>query len=433
MNSKPKASLALAVAVTLALASAPLRAQQAEQGLDYSVRVGLGHTDNLRRSDGDRIDSAFYSLGGTLRYYNQQGRVDSDINLDLDWQDYDAPDFDNQVYGNMRARVNYAIVPERLDWVFQNDFGQGNRNPFSSSSPDNVENINYFTTGPEWTVRLGDAMGATLDAKYSNVWYEDSPNNSDRYSGGLTLFRSFSAATRAYLRASYDDVQFDEGALAPDFTQTELLAGYTIQGARTTLLAEAGYSELETDDDTQDGPVFRLNLDRTLTESLRAQLRLGQEFNDAARDIRNQGDFGTDPNGVLSNGQAYEDRYAEAVLRFEKNRTQLRGGIRYNDQDYFSVDTLDRERLAITARLQRQVGRDWSAHLEAELESVDYAFDDQVDYDETELGAGVGWTPTQTLSFNFMYRYRTRPSDSIDSFDENFVWLRADWSPGGRR
>lgn len=433
MNNRPIASLALAAAVTMALAGATAHAQQAEPGLDYSVRAGVGYSDNLNRNDGDPVSSMFYSLGGNLRYYNQQGRVDSDINLDLDWQDYEASGFDSQVWGNMRARVNYSFVPDRLVWVFQNDFGQGSRNAFSSMSPDNVENINYFTTGPQWTIRLGDAMSATLDAKYSNVWYEESPNNSDRYSGGLMLFRGLSTSSRAYVRANYEDVQFDSGALAPDFTQTDLLAGYSSEGARTQLTAEAGYSELETDFDKQDGPTYMLSLSHDLTAALRAKLRLGQEFNDAARDIRQQGDFGTETDGVLSNGQAYEDRYAEFMLRFEKNRTELSGGVRYNDQDYITDDILDRERLRFDARLRRQIGRDWSAYLDAQFESVDYSFDEEVDYDETELGVGFGWTPTAKLAFNLQYRYRTRPSSSTDSFDENFVWLRADWSPGGRR
>lgn len=433
MNRKPKASLVLAAAVALAMASAASSAQESEQGFDYSLRAGLGHTDNLRRDDGDRIDSAFYSLGGSLRYVNRQGRVNADVNLDLDWQDYDAPDFDNQLWGNARARINYTLVPERFVWVFQDDFGQGSRNPYSSSSPDNVENINYFTTGPEWTLRFGDVMGATLEAKYSNVWYEDSPNNSDRFSGGLMLFHSFSPTSRAYVRGSYDDVQFDSGALAPDFTQTDLLAGYTVQGGRTNILAEAGYSELATDLDTQDGPMFRLHIERSFTASLRGQLRLGQEFNDAARDIRSQGDFGTNSDGVLANGQAYEDRYVEAVLRFNKNRTELRGGVEYHDQDYFAVGALDRERTQFDATLQRQFGRQWSGSLNAQFESVDYTFDDRVDYDETEFGVGIGWNPTPLFAFDLSYRYRTRPSDSFDDFEENYIWLRAEWSPSGRR
>ena len=50
-----------------------------------------------------------------------------------------------------------------------------------------------------------------------------------------------------FVRGSYEDVQFDDGATAPDFDQTDLLGGYSVEGARTNLLAEAGYSKLKTE------------------------------------------------------------------------------------------------------------------------------------------------------------------------------------------
>ena len=53
----------------------------------------------------------FYSLGGTSRIHDQQGRVDSDISLDLDWQDYEASGFDSQVWGNMTGAGRYALFP----------------------------------------------------------------------------------------------------------------------------------------------------------------------------------------------------------------------------------------------------------------------------------------------------------------------------------
>ncbi len=189
-------SAAIAAAVVMALAAGAASAQEQDQGLTYALRAGAGYSDNLGRQDGDEIDSMFYSLGGTLNYVRDEGRVNSKVALDLDWVDYEAEGFDSQVYGDINAILRYALIPERLSWLFQNNFGQGSRNPFTSRSPENVENINYFTTGPDLTVRFGNASGVVLDARYSNVWYEDSPNNSDRFGGGANLFHELSPASR---------------------------------------------------------------------------------------------------------------------------------------------------------------------------------------------------------------------------------------------
>jgi hypothetical protein len=274
-------------------------------------------------------------------------------------------------------------------------------------------------------------MGATLEGRVSNVWYEDSANDNNRYSIGLDLFRSISQASRAYVHGEYEDVTFDDDASAPDFDRTDALVGYTNHGARTSLSAEGGYTVVNFDDgEKQDGPLARLNLRRELSASTNIGLRLGYEFNDAARDIRQQGELGENAEGVISTGDVYQDASGGVDLTFSKHRTGIGLGIEYHDQDYVQVDELDRDRLRIYARLSRQLGRPFTASLNAEWESVDYVLDENFDYDETEYGAGLTWHAGRTLDFDLRYRYYTRPRSSFDTFDENRIWLRAEWSPG---
>lgn len=436
MHHHTRVTTGVAAAFALALASGTVAAQGtnvAEAGLDWTLRAGVGYTDNLGRDGGDTIDSAFYSLGGSLTYVRQQGRVNANVGLNLDWVDYEAAGFDSQVWGNMNGSLRYALIPERLVWVFENDFGQGTRDPLSSRTPDNVENMNYFTTGPELTLRFADTMGAVIDARYSNVWFQDSPNNNDRFEGGLTLFRDFSSVSRAYMRGNYQDVQFDSGATAPDFDQTDVVAGYTNQGSRTSLLVEAGYNTLSTENDTQSGPLFKLQVSRELTPALTGSLRAGQEFNDSARDLRSQGSFGNDPTGQDTSGQAYEDQYVGGGLVFERSRTNARLAVDYHEQTYVETGTgLDRDRLEFNASVTRQLSRAWSAGLSARLESVDFTDPGSDDYDENEYGADLSWGATPALNFVLSYSYYTRPSSSFGTFDENRVWLRGDWSPGRR-
>src|SRR5512139_2041137 len=206
----------MAVAVALALGAGSAHAQQAEAqpGLNYTLRGGLGYSDNLGRSDGGGTESAFYSLGGTLDWRQTEGRVTGNATADLDWMDYFESGYDSQVWGNLNANVAYQMIPDRLVWVVEDNFGQGASDPFASMSPNNSENINYFSTGPDLTFRFGGASGATLGARYSNAWYEDSPNDNNRYSGNLQLFRELSAQSRVYLQGNYEDVQFSSGAFA---------------------------------------------------------------------------------------------------------------------------------------------------------------------------------------------------------------------------
>ena len=442
MHHRSRAATRVAAAIAFALASGAAAAQEStavglgtsnlEQGLDWTLRAGVGYSDNLGRDASGAIDSAFYAVGGTLTFARQQGRVDSNVSMDLDWVDYDATGFDSQVWGNLNGNLRYALVPERLVWLFQNDFGQGTRDPFQSLSPDNAENMNYFSTGPELTLRFGDALGALVDAGYSNVWFQDSPNSSDRYEGGLSLFRDFSAASRAYVRGTYQDVQFDSGATAPDFDQTDVLAGYTNSGSRTRLLVEAGYNTLSTENDTQSGPLLRVELSRDLTPTIDGSLRAGQEFKTpraicAARPIS-----ATTP--TARKRAARPMKTATSAARSSSRRAgPPRIARRLPRAGLPQTGTgLDRDRLQISAGITRRFSQAWSGRLNVTFESVDYTDSTSVDYDESSYGADVTWRATSAISLTLAYDHFQRPSSSFGNFDENRVVLRGEWSPRRR-
>jgi hypothetical protein len=88
--------------------------------------------------------------------------------------------------------------------------------------------------------------------------------------------------------------------------------------------------------------------------------------------------------------------------------------------------------MKLVARINRKFGHSWNGYLRGELETVDFPTDAKTDYDETDYGLGLAWNVRSTVHLDLTYRYSTRPSDSVDSFDENEVWLKAEWSPPRR-
>lgn len=435
MKVKIALSVALTAAVTLALVAGTAHAQQADpqQGLDYSLRAGLGYSDNLGRSSGGSSESAFYSIGGTLDWHRDDGRVRGSATADLDWMDYFESGFDSQVWGNLNADVQYQLVQDRLLWVFENNFGQGVSDPFASSSPNNSENINFFSTGPDLTFRFGSAMGATLGARYANAWYQDTPNDNNRYSGDLQLFRELSAQSRIYLRGSYEDVQYQDLGYLRDYDRTDGALGYTVTGARTSLDFEGGYSQLNfATGDSDDGPLFRLTVTRDLSASLQGLLRAGYEYNDAAQSLQSQG-FLTNPEGtttISAVGGVYQDKYVGGELRYTRHRTGLRVGAEYHDQDYVRTDQFDSETFRVFAGFNRQLSTAMSVRADVNWDSTDFVTTVSADYDEWNAALGLVWQATRTVGLDLGYQYSSRSDDLFGGYDENRLWLRAQWSPG---
>jgi hypothetical protein len=438
------------LAVASSFAAAPLAAQELTK-FDYGVRAGIGYSDNLGRDFANPIESAFYSLGGHITAKRDEGRATGSLIADLDWVDYEAEDYESRVWGTLKGRLRYGIVQERFFWVVEDDFGQATRDPFSSVAPDNAENINYFATGPDFNVRLGPSYGMRFDARYANVWYEESPSNNDRYSAGAQLYRQFSQVSQAYLRLDYVDVRFEDTLESPDpeappfdrdYDETRLFLGYSSAAARTSVNAQAGYSWLNLAGDSQGGPMFTLGLSRRLTDALQGDLRAGYIYNDTARDLRGSG---VDSGSTLSTSDVFEDTYVGGGLNFSKHRTQLSGSIEYHFEDYLTrgrdveqpnADDLDRGRMRVYARASRDIAGPLDASLDLRMEAIDYEQPGMRDFRDGELGATLDWRLARTLSLELRYSYyrnsgaRNAPSDRDLGYDENRVWLRAEWSPG---
>ena len=427
------ARLALAVAMTTC-ASGAVRA--AEPHLDYSLRAGGGYSDNLGRSDTDTVSSAFYSAGGTLDYLFKSARTDAAALADFDWIDYDDQSFDSQVLGSLNGHFRYQLVPERFTWVFEDNFGQSARDPFSPSTSNNTENMNFFTTGPDLALHFGHRMGLEMDARYSNVWYQRSVNDNDRYSAGASLVRYLSEASRVFLRTDYNNVQFSGDSLSPDYDRWNAYAGYASENARTKLTVDAGYSSLHRAGQTESGPLFRLGWSRTLSESLTADLRGGYEYNDSAGALGfNQaggGAVGAGTGGVVSTGDVFEDSYGAANLHFDKLRTRIGAGVEYHHENYLAIDALDRDRTHLYADFTRRVGRPFTVTFSAAYDMFNYTPGSTLDYDELALGAGGGWQVGPTVVLSLDYWYYQRPGSSFGTYDENRIWLRAAWSPSRR-
>ncbi len=88
------------------------------------------------------------------------------------------------------------------------NFGQTQPDLLTPVTPANSENINYFSTGPDLTLRLAPTTELRLGARYSLVNYQISPFDSDRVSGSLVLTRSIAERSSVSLNAEHDRVEF---------------------------------------------------------------------------------------------------------------------------------------------------------------------------------------------------------------------------------
>lgn len=402
---------------------------------DYEANLGMGHSDNIRRAPTNEEDEDIASAGLRFSFDQRSRRLQADAVGDLAYAEYLGNTYDSEVLGNFTGNARFAFVPERIEWVVTDNFGQVLSDPFLPVTPDNRQNINYFTTGPDLTLLFGSQTRLRLGGRYSLTTYEDDPFDSDSVSGQLALIRQLSSASSVSLNARYQQVSYDETALNSDYDQSDAFVRYDVTGARTHLAIDAGYSIMERDAaaDSEDGLLLRLDMARRLSSSSTATLQAGREFSNAGSAFstsQNSGIIGQQPTPGIQTAQPFTNDFATLGYNFDRNRTGFSLSASWADRAYDDGGTLDQTLTTFGAQFSRELSQRTSLTLNGSYSLGEFEVPDS-DYEDLNAGVSFGWRLSQRVTLTATYGYFDRSSDRPDGeYTENRYWLSIGYGRG---
>lgn len=404
--------------------------------VNLTVELAAGYTDNLQRQP-EGEDEVPASLGLTGTWIETTRHLAVDVEGRVDGIKYFNDTIDDEVVGQLDGSLTWWAVPERFAWVVENVYGQVATDPFQPISPENRENTNFFSTGPDWYIPFGERMRAYLGGRYGMARYELSDTDSDRLVGTAGIDRAVSSTSRFGLQVSSESVDFDS-ALQSDFDRQEAYARYEFSrdqqtdGLPSGLTVNAGYTWLDGDAGDDSAPLIEVLYSKALSSSVRVGLELASRFSDAGLEFAAGGlpgsGPGTDP-GVIPQAGVYEERSGLATIDFQRQRTTLGFAVRLADESY-EADTLDRQRFDLrltaerrmTRRLTGSAGVLWSRN---QYESGGLDREDTDTEYRLELRRELG----QRSSIAVIGLYASRSSDDpLVEFDETRGYLMFDYS-----
>ena len=417
-------SIKAAVAAALALAATAAR----PDGLALDLRLSGGYSDNVYRTSSDQESSSLYAPGFDISYEENTARLQARAEGSLDYLFYSADGLDDRLVGTFDGYADFGIVPETLIWNFTESYGQGLADGFQVATPENVEGINYFATGPELRLALSQRMFMTANAVYANSWYENSDGDSNQYGGGIAFGRTLSEASSVRLSAQYLKTNYTSDTFAPDYDTWEYFGAYRVEGARTSLDLDLGYRNFDDGTKTQGGPLVRFNLSRVLSAYTTVYVIAGDEYSNSAGqltgDLSMPGNPGATSGGA--NGQVFVDTYGGVGLRFDRLRTRFGGSVTYHDENYVETSLNDQHRWDVAAYLQRDFTPKLTGGLDLTYSDWDYT---QVDDSNSELNASLylDWRFARTVGATIEWARWSGSSTGSPDADENQYWLRFTW------
>lgn len=415
-----KRQIALAVAAALLAGTAV-----AETQLGWSVGAGAGYNDNATRVDTDKVSDTLTALSGTIAYEQKTQRIDASLTGFGTYLSYVDDTYDADFLGSLDGNLTLGIVPERFLWTFDDTFGQITIDRFAPVTPENRQNANYFSTGPDVYIRLGSATDLRLSGRFSDSRYEDTDTSNDqRLSGDISFIRRSSAQVAWSAVASASRVEYDLPG-NPGYDLQSLYGSLEAEGARQTVNLDLGATRIADGGESQTNPLVRLEWNRRLNPSWTLDLNAGTEFrNTADRFVGG----GTGPEGgtggVTVSNVPSESYHGDLTLAFERQRTRAYVGSSYYQNNFIGSGELDEDGWGATAGISRQFTQRLQGFLDLGYWSRNFESDTGSD-DTRTFSARLDWQAGRSIFVTAGYRYEQRDSDIYEAgtYTENFGYL----------
>jgi hypothetical protein len=409
--------------------------------LDFALTGGVVGSDNIARASANEDDGTITRAGFSLDWNQDSSRLKTNVDSNLYYEHYSDNVYEDDWLGGFAGQMRFGIVPDRFEWMLQDNFGQIISDPFVADTPENRENVNFITTGPDFTMAIGGDNKLTILARYSQAQYETDALDNTQTGGGITFQHTLSSASSASLNFLTEHIELGDGAALSSYDRQSLFLRYEAHGRRTGLTFDAGYTRMDMGDEKPDGFLGRLQLRRTLSPSSSINLGVGTQFSDSSQLFREgqtaQGSSNlgmrAEASSVVGVNDPFRSDYLTFGYDFDRHRTTLSIEAQLDKETYQTQSQFDRKLTILGAHFTRHLGP--SVDLGMFVRDQKEDFDNQgFEDDELEGGVFVDWLLGRKLTVRVQYQRIDRDSTGTSGdFAENQVSLFASWAPIGRR
>ena len=383
---------------------------------DYGADVGIGETDNVTLAPSNKISQTMATADVDFDLKEQSRRLQVDAKGNFVDLDYLQGAYGNQLLGRFDGIADLGLWPEHLIWAVRDDFGQVGLDPYMPVTPGNIEDVNYFSTGPDWLLRFGATSFMDLDLRYARAQYQTSDFDSNRLIGNLAWGLNLSSRSTLSLNAATERVMFEDTRVNLDFDRTRAYARYELQGARTDIAIDLGASLIDQSGTSTSGSLAKLELSRRLSAASKLTLSAGRELTDPSSSFATLQSGASGIIGVGSapqTGQSYNVDFASAGWQYARHRTTLALSFQWEKDNYLNQPQFDLERLGGEFRVSRRLTRRLTTQLFGRLYRNDYpnvrlaAASGSSNYDNLIVGGDLQWRAGRTLVVDLRYNYNS--------------------------
>ncbi len=400
--------------------------------IGWSIDAGAGHTDNATLVDANPVSDTLSSIGGAIFYSLDSRRIQASLDGRGSYIHYADETYEDDFQGLAAGSLMLGIVPDTFLWAVEDTYGQITINQFEPVTPENRQNINNFSTGPDLILRLGGQSDLTFSGRYGDVMYEESDQIDEQtLKASLAFRRKLSENASWGIVATDTRVEYDAPG-NPEYDRPAVYATWSAKGDRQSLSADLGANRIETDTESFTKPLVRLKWNRRVAPSWTMDLNLASEYQNTSEQFisRNlQPDLGTAD--VLASANPAAAYYGSLLFAFERPRTRLSLGGGYSQLDYVNDVGVNENSWYGTGEFSRQMTPRLQGFVTYRYEQNEYETVAAQDRTRQIAGVRVDWRVGKATFVTGGYTYTDSDSDSLlNTYTGNLYYLTLSYRYG---
>jgi hypothetical protein len=426
--------------------------QPPAQRTEIFVDAGLGETDNVGLTAAGAQSQTLGEVGVLLDVVRNGPLLQANLKGDLSYLEYLEHIYPGQLVGRFDGNASFALVPDYIKWVLQDDYGNAQVDALTPVDRNNIESVNVVATGPDFTLRPSDNSFVRFGGRYALVNYETSPFNSHRLLGTFSVGDDLSVASSVSLNADITEIRFQNTGVNPDYDRRKFFLRYDTRGARTTISLDAGVAQVDDTGPYKSALLAQLLLSRDLTPFQSVSISGGRQFTDSSDSFQTltAGAAGNTVVAPVAGGAGnYLRDYGVGEWRFTGARTRIDVSGRWERDAFTVVATplqvedyiqegipvgLDATRSGLEARVERDITPILAAELRGSYTHENFETLGFIDH-SVLVGVGLTFKPNSRLQYRVRFDHTVRTPDTVPTtavvqglgtgYTENRIFLTA--------
>lgn len=419
-----------AIALLGLIACQPLHALERS----YELQAGAGTTSNVARVPVNAQRETLDVLGLKLAAVQTRSRFELAALGALEYQHYQSGLYGDDLIGNLRARANATLLPERIRWLAEYSFGQTLVDSFAAPSPANRQNVSAFSTGPSFNQPFGTSNRLRADARYTAFRFQTSRLDSHRTEFRGAAIHDLSARAHLSLNANLQQATFTQQQSFAHFDQQEGYARFAASNSRSLLNLDLGYTRARSGQAWDGATLARLMALRRLSSAASVSLSVGRAYSDAGSSFMQMQSLSPGLSSATQATQGVPDQFlnefATVGWGLSRNRTAIRIEAMHFREHYRRLTVNDRRRSMGSLSLAREFTDSLGIEAHGTYERQQFEVTHHA-FDERTLGTSLNWRPGRALTLRASYDTIRRTGDAVlPGYRDTQVWFRVGYASG---